>query len=307
MKASVDLSVYLGEIALRSPILTASGTSGHGAELGAYVDLSRLGAVVVKSLSAEPWPGNLAPRVAPVRGGMLNSVGLQGPGVEMWIEDELPELIATGAGIIASIWGRRVSDFARAADMLRAVGTSLVAVEVNISCPNVEDRSRMFAHSRDATIEVLEAAAVCGRPTIAKLSPNVADIVEIAAAASAGGASAVTLINTVLGLDIDVERRRPRLGGIGGGLSGPAIHPVALRAVYDCYAELPHLPIIGVGGVNSAEHAVALMMAGASAVGVGTATLQDPRATMRVLDGLASWCAAHGVGAVAQLTGAAHG
>jgi len=307
MTTGVDLSVAIGKLTLASPILTASGTSGHGAELGAYFDLSLLGAVVVKSLSANPWPGNPAPRVVPVDGGMLNSVGLQGPGVAAWIERDLPELVASGARIVASIWGRRVEDFARAAELLNPVQEALLAVEVNISCPNVEDRSRMFAHSPRATREVLEAAAVCGRPLFAKLSPNVADIAEIAAAAAAGGACAVTLINTVLGLDIDIERRRPRLGAIGGGLSGPAVRSVALRAVYDCHAQLPMLPIVGVGGVRSGEHAVALMMAGASAVGVGTATLERPRAPLLVQTELAKWCEAHGVTRVAELTGVAHG
>ena len=165
----------------------------------------------------------------------------------------------------------------------------------------------MFAHSPSATREVLEATAVCGRPLFAKLSPNVADIAEIAAAAAAGGACAVTLINTVLGLDIDIEHRRPRLGAIGGGLSGPAVRSVALRAVYDCHAQLPTLPIVGVGGVRSGEHAVALMMAGASAVGVGTATLERPRAPLNVQTELVKWCAAHGVKRVAELTGVAHG
>ena len=307
MTTGVDLAVELGQISLPSPILTASGTSGHGSELAAYFDLSRLGAIVVKSLSADPWPGNPAPRVIPVDGGMLNSVGLQGPGVAEWIERDLAELVATGARIIASIWGRRVEDFARAAAMLRLIESAIVAVEVNISCPNLEDRSRMFAHSPSATRDVLEATEVCGRPRIAKLSPNVADIVEIAAAAEAGGACAVTLINTVLGLDIDIDRRQPSLGAVGGGLSGPAVRSVALRAVYDCHAQLPKLPIIGVGGVRSGEHAVALMMAGASAVGVGTATLERPRAALHVQTELTKWCEAHGVRRVAELTGVAHG
>ncbi len=307
MTNGVDLAVEIGQLGLASPVLTASGTSGHGAELGAYFDLSLLGAVVVKSLSADPWPGNPAPRVLPVDGGMLNSVGLQGPGVAAWIEHDLPELVATGARVVASIWGRRVDDFARAAALLNPVQEMLLAVEVNISCPNVEDRSRIFAHSARATREVLEATAVCGTPRFAKLSPNVADIAEIAAAAAEGGACAVTLINTVLGLDIDVERRRPGLGAIGGGLSGPAIRSVALRAVYDCHAQLPKLPIIGVGGVRSGEHAVALMMAGASAIGVGTATLERPRAPLIVQNELIRWCEAHGVLRVAELTGAAHG
>lgn len=306
MTDSVDLAVQLGEVRFRSPILTASGTSGHGAELSAYVDLTRLGAVVVKSLSADPWPGNAAPRLHPLRGGMLNSVGLQGPGLPAWIRDELPKLVDSGADIVVSIWGRSVGEFARAAQMLQEIAEQIIAVEVNISCPNVEDRSRMFAHSPQATREVLEATAICGRPRFAKLSPNVSDIAEIAAAAQEGGASAVTLVNTLLGLAVDIERRRPVLGGVGGGLSGPAIQAVALRAVFDCYQALPELPIIGIGGITCAEDAVALMMAGARAIGVGTATLADPRATVHILDGLIRWCRAHGIRHVAELTGVAH-
>lgn len=306
MSSDVDRSVRIGTIELASPILTASGTSGHGAELGAYFDLRDLGAVVVKSLSAEPWPGNPAPRVYPVPGGMLNSVGLQGPGIDAWLRDELPLLEESGATVVVSIWGRTVADFAQAAKMLSATSHAIVAVEVNISCPNVEDRSRMFAHSPRATRQVLEVTEVCGRPRWAKLSPNVADITEIATAAVDGGASALTLTNTLLGLAIDIERRRPVLGGIGGGLSGPALHTVTCRAIYDCYRARPDVPIIGVGGVARGEDAVELMMAGATAVGVGTATLADPRAPHRVLDELITWCKRHNVGSVATLTGGAH-
>ncbi len=307
MNSSVDLSVRVGDVSLASPILTAAGTSGHGAELGAYVDLATLGAVVVKSLSADPWPGNPSPRVAPVRAGMLNSVGLQGRGVPAWIEEELPSLVELHATVVVSIWGRSVADFARAASMLRGLPESVVALEVNISCPNVEDRSRMFAHSVSATQEVLEATSSAGLPRWAKLSPNVSDIAEIAGAARAGGATAVTLINTVLGLGIDIDHRRPVLGAIGGGLSGPAVHPVALRAVFDCHRAHPDLPIVGVGGVSTGREAVALMMAGASAVGVGTATFAEPRATSRILKELTSWCEGENIKRVAELTGVAHG
>lgn len=287
--------------------MTASGTAGHGDELARYVDLSTLGAVVVKSLKAEAWPGNTAPRVHETPAGMLNSVGLQGKGVPHWLEHELPPLLATGATVVASIWGSTVEDYERAASLLADAPPEVVAVEVNVSCPNHHDRGRMFAHAPETTIEAVEAAAACGRPRWAKLSPNVTDLVAIAAAAQAAGAEAVTLINTVMGMVIDVEARRPILDGRGGGLSGPAIHPVAVRAVHDVHAALPELPIVGVGGVADAVSAVELLMAGASAVQVGTATFADPRTVARVVEGVEAWCRHHDVGAVRDLIGAAHG
>lgn len=312
----VDLATRVGSVTLPNPVMTASGTAGHGDELAAYSPLAGLGATVVKSLAAYAWPGNGAPRVHETASGMVNSVGLQGPGIEAWLADDLPRLAATGARVVVSIWGRSTEEFAEAARSLdRAVvgagatgpARAVVAVEVNVSCPNVEDRRRMFAHSPSATGEVVAAVtAACGLPAWAKLSPNVADITEVAAAAIESGAEAVTLVNTVLAMAIDAERRRPLLGGAGGGLSGPAIHPVALRAVWDCHAALPGAPIVGVGGVASGVDAVELLLAGASAVQVGTATFRDPRAPWRVLDELERWCSRHGVRAPSELTGAAH-
>ena len=266
-----------------------------------------LNPVVVKSLSAEPWAGNPAPRVHEASAGMINSVGLQGPGVEAWIANELPALIDRGAKVVASIWGHTVDDFARAAAMLAHAPPEVVAVEVNVSCPNLEDRRRMFAHSPQATTEVLAATAACGRPRWAKLSPNVHDIVEIADAARAGGAEAVTLTNTLLAMAIDPDTRRPRLGAGRGGLSGPAMKPVALRAVFDCRAALPDLPIIGVGGVASATDVVEYLLAGAQAVQVGTATFADPHTLDRIRDDLVRWSARHGICELHELIGGAHG
>jgi dihydroorotate dehydrogenase (NAD+) catalytic subunit len=306
----VDLTCRIGSVVLPNPVMTASGTAGHGDELAAYLPLDALGAVVVKSLSTGPWPGNPSPRVHQTPSGMVNSVGLQGPGVAAWVQDELPRLRASGARVVASIWGRRVEEFASAAALLAGV-EGLTALEVNVSCPNVEDRRRMFAHSPEATAEVVRAvrAAVApvGPPVWAKLSPNVADLAEIAAAAEAAGAEAVTLVNTVLGMVIDLDRRRPMLGAGGGGLSGAAIHPVAVRAVFDVRAALPSLPIIGVGGVMRGEDAVELLMAGADAVQVGTATFRDPRAPVEVLGQLERWCFRHRVRSVGELRGVAHG
>lgn len=302
----LDCSASLGALRLPHVVMTASGTAGHGDELAEYVDLSRLGAVVVKSLSAGPWAGNPAPRVHQTPAGMINSVGLQGPGIAAWAAEEMPGLLATGARVVVSIWGRSIADYADAAAAVAALPPEVVAVEVNVSCPNVEARHEMFAHSPEATRAVLEATAGVGRPRWAKLSPNVTDLVAIAAAAAEAGADAVTLVNTVMGMVIDIENRRPLLGGGGGGLSGPAIHPVAVRAVHDVHAALKDLPIVGVGGVASGRQAIELIMAGASAVQVGTATFADPRASAVVMDEIEHWCRSHGIDRVGDLVGAAH-
>ncbi|MDA8360251.1 MAG: dihydroorotate dehydrogenase [Actinomycetota bacterium] len=301
---SVDMATRVGSVELGTPVMTASGTAGRGAELGAYGPLERLGAVVVKSLSADPWPGNPAPRVWGVAAGLLNSVGLQGPGVAAWVEEDLPALVASGALVVASIWGRSAEEFERAGALLSGV-PGIAAVEVNVSCPNVEDRSRMFAHSPAATAEAVAAAGASGLPRWAKLSPNVADVCEIAAAALGAGAEALTLVNTLLGMAIDVERRCPVLGAGGGGLSGPALHPVAVRAVWECRAAFPAVGIVGAGGVTCGRDAVELLMAGADAVQVGTATFGDPRSVWKVSAEIERWCRRHGVGRVAELVGAA--
>ncbi len=302
----MDLTTRIGSVTLANPVMTASGTAGHGTELSPYLDLSTLGAVVVKSLSAAPWAGNPAPRVHETPAGMLNSIGLQGPGVAAWLEDDLPGLLALGATVVVSIWGRSVEDYAAAADLLADAPPEVVAVEVNLSCPNVESRNSMFAHSTSATTEAMAATAGCKRPRWAKLSPNVTDLPSIAAAARDGGAEAVTLINTVMGLLIDPDTRRARLGNGGGGLSGPAIHPVAVRAVFECRAAHPDLPIVGVGGVAKGADAAELLLAGASAVQVGTATFADPRAPGRVLEELTRWARRQAEPGITDLIGGAH-
>lgn len=306
--AGVDLTTRIGGITLASPVMTASGTAGHGAELGAYLDLSTLGAVVVKSLSARPWAGNPPPRLAGTDAGMLNSVGLQNPGARAWREEHLPALLAAGARVVASVWGFSAAEYAEAVRMLRGLPPAVVAVEVNLSCPNVEHRRAMIAHSPALTAECVSAVvAACDRPVWAKLSPNVTDIVEVAAAALDAGAAALTLVNTVLGMAVEPATGRPRLGAGGGGLSGPAIRPVAVRAVYECRAAFPDAAIVGVGGIARGEHAAELLAAGADAVQVGTATFADPRAPARVLDELVRWCRRHGVARTADLVGRAHG
>jgi dihydroorotate dehydrogenase (NAD+) catalytic subunit len=305
----VDLSTRVGSVGLPNPVMTASGTAGHGAELAPYLDLGALGAVVVKSLHAEPWTGNPPLRVTETPAGMLNSVGLQGPGVAAWLEHDLPLLQATGARVVASIWGHRVDEYEKAALLLQDAPDCVVAVEVNLSCPNTTAGNDLFAHSVEATRDVVAASEACGRPRWAKLSPNVTDVVPIAAAAQQAGAEAVTLVNTVMGMVIE-PTVPPRFalgsGPRGGGLSGPAIHPVAVRTVFDVHRALPELPIVGVGGVASGEDAAELMLAGASAIQVGTATFVDPRAPARVLEELSDWGARHGVGSLADVIGAAH-
>ncbi len=303
------MDTAIGSVRLPNPVMTASGTVGHGTELARYLDYPALGAVVVKSLAPHEWPGNPPPRVHPVPAGMINSVGLQGPGLPRWLAEELPVLAESGTRVVASIWGRTLDDYSAAADLLAAADSlameAVVAVEVNVSCPNLEDRGRMFSHSAAMTRAALAATEACGLPRWAKLSAT-GDLVEIADAAVEGGAEALTLINTLLGMVIDVEDRKPLLGAGGGGVSGRAIGPVAVRSVFDVYAALPDVPIIGVGGIASGADAVEMMMAGARAVQVGTATFADPRAPAKVLRELTRWCASHGVNRLDELIGAAH-
>jgi dihydroorotate dehydrogenase (NAD+) catalytic subunit len=237
---------------------------------------------------------------------MINSVGLPGPGVDAWIADDLPALEHYDARIIASIWGRSVADYEAAARALKDVGTRVIAVEVNLSCPNVEARADVFAHAPDSTRAATSAVvdALGGSvPVFAKLSPNVTDIVSIASAARDAGANGVTLVNTVMGLMLDPETRTPLLGAGGGGVSGAPIKPIALRAVWEVSRAHPDLPIIGTGGVTSGTDAVEMMLAGAHAVGVGTATFLEPRAALRIVDELRVWCARHDIAHVRELTG----
>lgn len=301
---TVDTRVAVGAVALANPVMTASGTAGHGAELSGLLDLAGLGAVVTKSQSPDAWAGNPAPRLHPTALGMINAVGLQGSGVDRWMEDDLPRLESAGATVVASIWGRSVADYARAAEMLASAGPSVVAVEVNLSCPNLEGRRGIFAHDPELSAEVVAATAACVRPRWAKLSPNTDRVVEVAAAVAEAGADAVTLVNTLLGMAVDPATLRPALAAGGGGLSGRGIHPVAVRTVHDVHAALPDLPIVGVGGVASGWDAVELMLVGASAVQVGTASFADPSACSRVLAEMCDWAVEHGVARLSDLTGA---
>jgi len=302
----VDLSTRVGSTSLVSPILTASGTAGHGAELSAFVDLGKLGAVVVKSTAIFAWEGNPAPRVHQTTAGMINSVGLQGTGIADWLENELPDLEAAGATVVASIWGRSVDDYARAAEALADAPASVVAVEVNFSCPNTEAGNELFAHSPEMTSQVIAACGRANRPLWAKLSPNGGPVlIPVASAAAGAGAEAVTVANTFFGLSVDPITRRPNLGKGFGGVSGPAIHPLAVRAVALVHQAEPDLPIVAAGGVATVEDVVEFALVGASAVQVGTATLADPQITERLATELGRWCAKQGVASYAELVGSA--
>lgn len=290
-----DTRVSVGSVELANPVMIASGTAGYGDEFAAFFDLSTIGAVVTKSLAAYPWDGNPAPRVHPTPQGMINAVGLQGPGIDRWLAEHLPPLIGSGATVVCSIWGRSVDDFRAAAELLADAPAEVAAVEVNLSCPNLEGRGSIFAHDPELSARVIAATEGCRRPRWAKLSPNTDRIVEVAGAARESGAEAVTLVNTLLGMVYDPDTWRPALGQGGGGLSGRAIHPVAVRAVHDVRSEHPDLPIVGVGGVASGWDALELMLAGANAVQVGTASFADPRACVTVRDDLTRIVAERGM------------
>ncbi|NBU96288.1 MAG: dihydroorotate dehydrogenase, partial [Actinobacteria bacterium] len=238
------------------------------------------------------------PRLHPVGAGMINAVGLQGPGVEYWLHNLLPPLVEAGAAVVCSIWGRSVDDYARAADMLAQAPSEVIAVEVNLSCPNLEGRGSIFAHDAALSAEVIDACSVAGRPLWAKLSPNTDRIVEVASAVVDAGADALTLVNTLLGLAIDPQTRRPALGNGG-------VHAVAVRAIADVHREMPTVPIIGVGGISTGWDAIEMMLAGASAVQVGTASFLDPRAPLRIATEMVRWARDNGVERLGDLTGSA--
>lgn len=308
----VETAVSLGGLVLPNPIVAASGTFGHGDEVARLCDPSGLGAVTTKSQAPFAWDGNPAPRLHPSTGGMVNAVGLQGPGVERWLLDDLPPLVARGARVIASVWGRATDDFVTAAANV-ATAPGVIAVEANLSCPNLHHGSAdhgalgdLIAHDPVATSEVvgLVVDAVAPVPVFAKLSPNATDVVPVAAAAMDAGATGLTCINTVRAFLVDADAGTPALGAGNGGLSGAAIKPIALRVVHDVTRALPGVPVIGTGGVSSGVDAAEMMLAGATAVGVGTATFLDPRAPRRVLDELVDWCARRGVDRVTDLIGA---
>jgi dihydroorotate dehydrogenase (NAD+) catalytic subunit len=303
-RPAVDHSVRVGPLVLPNPVVAASGTFGHGDEVAALCDPAGLGAVTTKSQAPFPWAGNPAPRLHPSAAGMVNAVGLQGPGVDVWLAQDLPPLVARGARVIASVWGFTTDDYVGATAAV-AAAPGVLAVEVNLSCPNLA-HGDLIAHDPGATATTVRAVvdAAGSVPVLAKLSPNATDVVAVAEAAVGAGAVGLTCVNTVRAFLVDAETRTPALGAGNGGLSGPAVKPIALRVVHDVTRALPGVPVIGTGGVATGVDAVEMLLAGAVAVGVGTATFRDPRATLRIRDELAAWCGRHGIDRVADLSGA---
>jgi dihydroorotate dehydrogenase (NAD+) catalytic subunit len=301
-----DMSVQLGSLELKNPVLVASGTYGAGREGAEFIDLASLGGVIVKSMTVTAWRGKPPPRMCETPSGMLNAIGIQNKGVDHFVQEDYPWLRKRGVTVIASVAGNTVDEFVRVTDKLRTAAQQISAIEVNISCPNLEDRNNMFAHSPEATAEVIEGVkgAMPRRPVFAKLSPNVTSLTRIAEAALEAGADGLSLINTVFGMSIDVETRRPKLAGTVGGLSGPAIRPIAVRAVHEVHQAFPHVPIIGQGGVGAAEDALELILAGASAIAVGTMNFVSPRSPIQVAKGIGEYMARHQIDSVADLVGA---
>ncbi len=298
----VDLSVDLGFLKLKNPVLAASGTFGYGLEFKPFYDLELLGGFVVKGLYLKPREGNRPPRLVETPSGLINSIGLQGIGVEAFCRDILPELSGLKTAIIVNVCGEEEDEYARVAEYLgRHQG--IAALELNISCPNVREGGRCPAQSPEATYRtVKKVKAAASLPLITKLSPNVTDITAVALAAEEAGTEAISLINTLLAMAIDPETRQPKLGNVMGGLSGPAIKPIALRMVFQV-ARAVKVPLIGLGGIFSAEDALEFMMAGASAVQVGTANFVDPDACLNIIRGLETWAESHGLQSLSQVTG----
>ena len=299
------MRVNLAGLELANPVLTASGTFASGREYADFIDLKRLGAIVTKGVSLEAWEGNAAPRIAETSSGMLNSIGLQNPGVEEFCATDLVWLAenAPGVPVIVNVSGHTVAEYAAVIERLDRE-SHVDAYEVNISCPNVDAGGMAFGTDCAAASEVTAVCrAVTNRPLIVKLSPNVTDVVEVARSVEAAGADGVSLINTLLGMAIDAKTFRPRLARVLGGLSGPAIKPVALRMVWQV-AGAVSIPVVGMGGIMTAEDAAEFMLAGATAVAVGTANFVDPTSTVRIVDGLAELCHARAIRSVKDLTGA---
>lgn len=301
-ETSVNLAVNLGGLTMKNPVTTASGTFAAGMEYSDFVDVSALGAVTTKGVSLNGWGGNASPRIAEVPSGMLNSIGLQNPGVAHLKSEELPWLREQGATTIVNVSGHSFDEYVQVIEALEDAPVD--AYEVNISCPNV-DAGGMTLGTHVPSVE--KVVSLCrkatSRPLIVKLTPNVTDITEIARAAEASGADAISLINTLLGMAIDVKRRRPMLARVVGGFSGPAVKPVALRMVWQC-SKAVSVPILGMGGVTTGTDAVEFMLAGATAVAVGTANFMNPQATVDVIDGIIDYCEEQGVNDVNDLIGA---
>lgn len=304
IRHKVNLEVKIAGLSLKNPVMPASGTFGYGEEFAPFIDLNRLGAIVVKTITLKPTMGNPPPRVIETPCGLLNSIGLQNPGLDVFLREKLPYLRQLSPPLIVNIAGRTIDEYAELAERLSAAD-GVAALEVNISCPNVREGGIVFG-----TVPAMAArvtAAVKSHthlPVIVKLTPNVTDITEIARAVEDAGADALSLINTVRGMAIDIKTRRPALASIVGGLSGPAVKPIALYAVWQV-AQVVKIPLIGMGGITSAQDAVEFMLAGATAVAVGTAGLVTPKALVEIIDSLEGYLLEEGIGDVKELIGAA--
>ena len=300
-----DMSVNVAGVTLKNPVMTASGTFGSGMEYSEFVDLSRLGAVVTKGVANVPWPGNPTPRVAEIRSGMMNAIGLQNPGIDLFCKRDIPFLKQYDTKIIVNVCGHTTEEYCETVERLAQEPVDML--EINIACPTVKCGGISFGQDPKAveaiTAEIKRHAA---QPVIMKLSPNVTDITEIARAAEAGGADALSMINTLTGMKIDIHRQTFAIANKTGGVSGPAVHPIAVRMVYQT-AQVVNIPIIGMGGVQNAEDAIEFLLAGATAVAVGTANFHNPMTTVEVIDGIADYMKAHQVEKVTDLIGAVHG
>ena len=296
-----NLNITIGGVEFKNPVMTASGTFGSGMEYGEFVDLNKLGAVVTKGVANVPWPGNPTPRVTEVYGGMLNAIGLQNPGVDVFMERDIPFLKKYDTKIIANVCGKSVEDYIEVVDKLS--DTDIDMMEINISCPNVKEGAIAFGQKAESVYNITDVLKKHSRkPIIMKLSPNVTDITEMAKASEAAGADAISLINTITGMKIDIERRCFALANKTGGMSGPAIKPIAVRMVYQC-AKAVNIPIIGMGGIASSEDAIEFLMAGATAVAAGAMNFVNPYLTEELVDGIDRFLDNHNVSSVKDIIG----
>ncbi len=302
MTTAVDLSVNIGGIRMKNPVMVASGTFGYGPEYAPLVDLNQLGALVVKGICLLPTKGNATPRTVEVASGLINAIGLPGPGVDGFVAEYLPFLRNYDVPVIVNIWGKTIEEYVEVARRFDGV-PGIAGLEINLSCPNIKEGSAVFGTNPDAFVRCIAAVRAATRlPLIPKLAPNVSDIAAYARAAEGAGANAISLINSFPAMAVDIETRKPKLANKTGGLTGPAIKPIAIRLVWQA-AQAVKIPVIGMGGIYSAEDAVEFMVVGASAVAVGTANFTDPGTAVRVVDGIASFCRAHGLARAAELVG----
>lgn len=297
----MNMKVNIAGVEWNNPVTVASGTFGSGAEFAEFVDLNRLGAVTTKGVANIPWAGNPTPRVAETYGGMMNAVGLQNPGIDLFCERDIPFLKQYDTKIIVNVCGKSTEDYCEVVERLADEDVDML--EINISCPNVKEGGIAFGQNAKAAEEITKAVKKYAKqPVIMKLSPNVTDIAEMAKAVEAGGADAISLINTLTGMKIDINRRKFVLANKTGGVSGPAIHPIAVRMVYQAFHAV-NVPIIGMGGIASAEDAIEMILAGASAVSVGTANFHNPAVTMEVVDGIEAYMKQYGFASVSEMVG----